>query len=56
MKGEKKCLNDMEHVIGDEKYEWVRLNVLIRWLRVNVLIRWLRVGSIYWVNLRGLVF
>ena len=34
VKGEKKCFNDVEHVIGEEKYEWVRLNVLIRWSRI----------------------
>ena len=49
VKREKKWLNDVGHVIGEEKYEWVRLNVLIRWLRIEV-------ESVYWVNLRGLIF
>ena len=30
LKGEKKCLRDVGQVIGDEKYECVRVNVLMR--------------------------
>ena len=30
VKGEKKCLMDIGQVIGDEKYECVRVNVAMR--------------------------
>ena len=30
VKGEKKCLMDIGHVIGDEKYECIRENVVMR--------------------------
>ena len=49
VKSEKKCLMDIGQVIGDEKYECVRVNVEIRWLRS-------RVGSVYCVSLRRFVF
>ena len=41
--------NGYGQVIGDKKYECVRINVEIKWLRS-------RVGSVYWVSLRGFVF
>ena len=49
MKGEKKCLKVVKHVISEEKYKWVRLKVVMRWSRIGE-------GSVYCVDLRGLVF
>ena len=40
VKGEKKCIIDIGHVIGDEKYEWMRLKMVIRWVRIKI-------GNIY---------
>ena len=39
-------MNCVGHVIGEEKYEWVILNVLIR--RSNI-----EVGIVYWARLSG---
>ena len=36
-------------MIGDEKYECMRLNVITKWRKSGV-------GSVYWISLRGLVF
>ena len=41
VKGENLFLKDVGHLVGDEKYECVRLNVVIRWLKISV-------GSVYW--------